>query len=183
MSKIKKPTISQTDCDLFRQSVQDAVPLNNNDRYYTTHRPTKKATPGALAIDRRANPPSMSDTEVLETVTANQPLQFAQPGVQNKTQKKLRLGQIPIDATIDLHGLTVEQSNLKLANFIQICLSNAWRCVIVIHGRGIRSPANYPVLKNHVYHWLRHNPNVIALSSAVNKDGGLGALYVLLKRQ
>ncbi|HET8706021.1 MAG TPA: Smr/MutS family protein, partial [Pseudomonadales bacterium] len=40
-----------------------------------------------------------------------------------------------------------------------------------------------PILKSSVNHWLRQLPQVLAFCSAQPKDGGLGAVYVLVKLQ
>jgi DNA-nicking Smr family endonuclease len=58
------------------------------------------------------------------------------------------------------------------------------RCVKIIHGRGLRSPLG-PVLKTAVIKWLsgRYRKSIIAYVTARQCDGGLGALYVLLRKK
>ncbi len=51
---------------------------------------------------------------------------------------------------------------------------------IDLHGKG--SARSQPILKNHVVAWLKQCSQVSALHSAQAKDGGAGALYVLLRR-
>jgi DNA-nicking Smr family endonuclease len=66
--------------------------------------------------------------------------------------------------------------------FLRNALKTSRRCVKIIHGRGLRSPKG-PVLKEALIKWLslRHRKNVIAFVTARQCDGGLGALYVLLR--
>ncbi len=61
-------------------------------------------------------------------------------------------------------------------------LRDRLQCVRVIHGKGLRSGARGPVLKLSVNRWLRQWDDVLAFVSAPARDGGTGALYVLLRR-
>jgi DNA-nicking Smr family endonuclease len=59
------------------------------------------------------------------------------------------------------------------------------RCVLVIHGRGRHSETE-PILKEALLDWLAEPPVgslVLAFSSALGRDGGVGATYVLLRRE
>jgi DNA-nicking Smr family endonuclease len=50
-----------------------------------------------------------------------------------------------------------------------------------VHGKGYRSLDNQPVLKNNLNLWLRQHRDVQAFCSASPKDGGAGAVLVLLR--
>ena len=56
------------------------------------------------------------------------------------------------------------------------------RCLLVIHGKGYYSSSGEPILKNLLKNWLPLQPDVIAFHSAKPKDGGTGAIYLLIKR-
>jgi DNA-nicking Smr family endonuclease len=59
------------------------------------------------------------------------------------------------------------------------------RCVLVVHGRGLHSKDQLPVLKDALRNWLasaRFGRHVLAFASARQVDGGAGAIYVLLRR-
>ncbi len=59
------------------------------------------------------------------------------------------------------------------------------RCLLVIHGRG-RNSEDGPVLKDRLFEWLAEapvGPQVMAFCSATGGDGGVGATYVLLRRE
>ena len=56
----------------------------------------------------------------------------------------------------------------------------------IIHGRGINSPADSATLKESLQRLLstrRMSRYVVAYASAPSRDGGVGAVYVLLSRQ
>ncbi|WP_425411963.1 Smr/MutS family protein [Methylomicrobium agile] len=59
----------------------------------------------------------------------------------------MRKGQFGLDAEIDLHGLTSEEAKRQLLIFLQRAVIDGCRCVLIIHGKGYRSPDNLPVLK------------------------------------
>jgi len=66
--------------------------------------------------------------------------------------------------------------------FFREAFTQGWRCVKIIHGRGLRSVKG-PVLKDAVIRRLlgRWRKQVIGFVSARQCDGGLGALYVMLR--
>ncbi len=181
MSKKESPKVSKEDSELFRDSVADAKPLNVAKRHTHQVKPkikTERTKPGSSGSQHTP----FVQSDYVPQVGANEILKYAVAGVQPKPLKKLRQGRYDIDKIIDLHGLTVAQSGIKLEQSIKTCLANANRCILLVHGRGSRSAENYPVLKSHVNDWLRHCESVLAFVSALPKDGGPGAMYVLLKQ-
>lgn len=109
--------------------------------------------------------------------------EFQRGGLQHSVMRKLRRGQIAPHDEIDLHGLTVDAARKHLARFLEHARSDRLTCVRVIHGKGLRSPRSTAVLKPRVRHWLRHDDRVLAYVPAQRRDGGSGALYVLLRRR
>jgi len=95
--------------------------------------------------------------------------------------EKLRLGNNPIEHTLDLHGMTVDHARNALLRFLGECEAAGIRHVIIVHGKGFRSK-DKPVIKSMVNRWLRATKTVLAFHSAQPKDGGTGAVYVLLKK-
>ena len=116
-------------------------------------------------------------------VTAEELLEFRRPGVSDRAFRKLRGGRVDIEAELDLHGLTLSQARQALRHFIDRCLQGRLRCVRIIHGRGLGSGSQGPVLKADVNHQLRHCEPVLAFVSAPAWDGGSGAVYVVLRRR
>jgi len=78
--------------------------------------------------------------------------------------------------------MTVDAARDYLLKFLSECEADGSRCIIIVHGKGYSSPAKKPVIKPMVNRWLRATPTVLAFFSALPKDGGTGAVYVLLKR-
>lgn len=106
---------------------------------------------------------------------------FKQEGLQNKRIKQLTCGAIRQSDYLDLHQMTVEQARLAVLNFLLQSRKQGYICVRIIHGKG-RLNQSKAKLKNYVNYWLMQIPWVLAFSSAQPRDGGAGALYVLLRR-
>jgi DNA-nicking Smr family endonuclease len=99
--------------------------------------------------------------------------------------RRLHRGDFSVQAHLDLHGLTVEEAWEAFDTFMKDAVLNGRFAVLIIHGRGLSSPAD-PVLKTKVAHWLTSGPWrkwVIAFTSARLCDGGSGASYVLLRHR
>ncbi len=96
--------------------------------------------------------------------------------------RKLHRGFFSVQDCLDLHGFFIDEAEAATELFLKEALGKGLRCLKIIHGRGLRSPDG-PVLKSALIGWLtyRYRKNVIAFASARQCDGGLGALYVLLK--
>lgn len=94
----------------------------------------------------------------------------------------LHRGRYSVQDVLDLHGTVIEEAEKKVEAFLRHAFRRRFRCVKIIHGRGLRSPKG-PKLKKAVIQWLsgRHRKKTIAFVTARQCDGGLGALYVLLR--
>jgi DNA-nicking Smr family endonuclease len=97
----------------------------------------------------------------------------------------LHRGRFSVQSHIDLHGLNVYAAREAFDAFMRESLSHGKRMVLIVHGRGLSSPAD-PVLKSKVCRWLTRGTWrkwVMAFSSARACDGGAGATYVLLRQR
>ena len=106
-------------------------------------------------------------------------------GIDNSTIKKLKTGKYKIDKTIDFHGKTLDEAFDILIKEINIAYNKGLRCLLVITGKGLRSPENSKTIKNEINNWLNHHliaDKIITYTDAIQKDGGTGAVYILLKR-
>jgi DNA-nicking Smr family endonuclease len=94
----------------------------------------------------------------------------------------LHEGRFSVKDCLDLHGLSVEESEEEVEAFFKEALGKKYQCVKIIHGRGLRSPRG-PVLKETLVKRLsgKYRKYVVAFVTARQCDGGLGALYILLK--
>lgn len=166
--------------DVFRKAVTDVTPLPPSDRVEPP-RPTVPAWPAQrLADEQQVLADSLSDYEP-EDLETGEELLFARPGVTAAALRKLKRGHWVIQAQLDLHGLTREVARLELAGFLARCRQAGFRCVRIIHGKGLRSPNKEPVLKGKVRSWLMQRDEVLAFCQAPNVEGGGGAALVLLK--
>jgi DNA-nicking Smr family endonuclease len=113
-------------------------------------------------------------------------LEGARIGLDPRLVTRLRRGDFSMQAHIDLHGMTQPDAKAALTKFILDSVRKGHRAVLVIHGRGLRSPGGRPVLKHATAHWLSHGAiggYVLAFTTARTYDGGAGALWVLLRRE
>jgi DNA-nicking Smr family endonuclease len=108
-------------------------------------------------------------------------LSYNSSGIQNRVMKQLRAGKYPVEHLLDLHGFTVDQARNALIAFLEECRQAQLKSVLIVHGKGFRSK-NKPVIKSMVNRWLRATDQVLAFHSALPRDGGSGAVYVLLRK-
>ncbi|OHD77084.1 MAG: hypothetical protein A3J97_09675 [Spirochaetes bacterium RIFOXYC1_FULL_54_7] len=94
---------------------------------------------------------------------------------------KRDLVRLPIDGTIDLHGMTVPDAIASLELFFFRAEASAWRKVLIVHGKGIHSKDG-PILMDTVRRWLERRPSAGRSGPADAELGGGGATWVLLKR-
>ena len=106
---------------------------------------------------------------------------FAVPGVQLKLIKRMQSGHLGWDAGLDLHGFTVDQARNELHFFVRDCRKQGLKSILIVHGKSYTDPNKPALLKTYVSEWLQQTDGVLAFCSAQPKDGGTGALYVLLK--
>lgn len=169
------------DTELFREIVgkvrrvpQDRVP---------PRRRAPKPIPTQTLRDQQAVMESLlSDDYEPSEIETGEELLHIRPGLQHSVIRKLRRGLYAIEAELDLHGCTVAQARERLIVFLRSSRADGKRCVRIIHGKGKSSEGKMPVLKGKVNAWLRQKDEVLAFCSAQRRDGGTGAVYVLLKR-
>ena len=104
-------------------------------------------------------------------------------GVDGGQVRRMRHGELPVDATIDLHGMRVDEAKEAVGAFVRDRRAKGDRVVVIVHGRGLNSPARQPVLRGEVAAWLSDGPtakHVSAFLTAPPEHGGEGAMSVLL---
>ena len=106
---------------------------------------------------------------------------FKRGGVQTSVMRKLRRGQFPVTAELDLHGLTASAALDELSYFLSHSQRPRTTCVRIVHGKGLSSPGFKAVLRPRVQHWLREDDRVLAFVPAGRESGGSGATCVLLR--
>jgi DNA-nicking Smr family endonuclease len=177
-----KDKLDDADKALFRQAVADARPLPQDK--IKPARPRRAPIPLSRLRDEQAVlRESLSDPVDLEDIQTGEEMIYSREGIQTALLRKLRRGQIRIDAELDLHRLTRDKARTAITQFLAASVTNGKRCIRIIHGKGLGSFNKQPVLKGLVNHWLQQHNAVLAFCSARPNDGGTGALYVLLRKQ
>ena len=178
----KKHELSDLDKAAFLDAMKGVKRLNHAQKHTAASPllPTKRRQNPA-AENNQADLFQFSDYETRESVSFDALIEFFRSGIQHKMIRKMRTGEYHIEAKLDLHGMIVVDARDALARFIMDCQRRKLRQVLIIHGKG---RANHdPILKNKLNHWLRQTEDVLAFCSAKSKEGGTGALYVLLKQK
>jgi len=106
-------------------------------------------------------------------------------GVDRRLLRRLGGGDYPVDAELDLHGLTRTAAEAALERAIKRARADGQRCLLVIHGRGLNSGEEGPVLKGAMVEALAGGTLgrlVLAFTSAPPPLGGPGATLVLLRK-
>ncbi len=129
----------------------------------------------------------------------SQPYSTHHESLKNKDSnwaKKLNQGKAAVDLKIDLHGLTCAQAHDRLFHSLERAQKKGNRVVLVVTGKGnIKNDYgesreadienNRGVLRREVPMWLSGGTMchlIVSFQEATLKDGGSGALYVVLKR-
>lgn len=105
--------------------------------------------------------------------------------VNDKRMADLRAGRIPPDERLDMHGLRADDARAVLGDRVRAAAERGARCLLVIHGRGAHSGGAgvLPQLAADELMGGRAAAHVLAFCRAQPRDGGAGALYVLLRRR
>ncbi len=98
--------------------------------------------------------------------------------------RRLHEGHFSVQDYLDLHGSTIMEAEGEVDHFLNDSLKRGLRCIKIIHGRGLRSTKG-PVLKDALMKWLseRYRKHIIAFATARQCDGGLGAVYILIRKR
>ena len=164
-----------SDADAFARAMaeENVVPFPSDARSRVRTKPPVILPPIAnLAAGRHATsgPDLESDAD------------FAADGVDRREIKKLKRGEYAAAAQRDLHGMTAVAASASVKQFLESSRHARYRCICIVHGRGLRSPGGRAVLKARVRAELRAHPAVLAYADAPRDAGGAGAVYVLLRR-
>lgn len=108
----------------------------------------------------------------------------ARASVSAKIFQKLKKGEIPYHAVLDLHGLKEQDAYLALSHFIQVSVKQGLKCVLVVHGKGRQQDAqSMGLIKTRTPEWLEQQAYVLAYHTTQPRHGGSGAVYVLLRKE
>lgn len=189
----ERPDIRETRQDdkaYFLTALSDVTPLDaSKRRVLKSHQPNAKP----------AHAPPDDRKEVLDHLQrlvegsidmdisfSDEYIEGSVKGFDRKLMKRLKMGQVPVQGYIDLHGLTKEEAERAVRDFLIRSKRVGRRCVLIVHGRGLNSPDSFPVIKEGLPRWLSRGPTrkiVLAFATARPYDGGPGAIYVLLRKR
>ncbi|MBM97254.1 MAG: DNA endonuclease SmrA [Oceanospirillaceae bacterium] len=136
----------------------------------------------AAVTEVQTRDPNYLHTTDVKRIGPHDVVGFKRPGIQDGVFRKLRLGKYEIEARLDLHRRTVEESRSQVFRFITDCLEHDIRSVLILPGKGDRSEGDPAVIKSYLVHWLEQLDDVQAYHTAQPHHGGAGAFYVLLRK-
>jgi len=162
----RRRSTSEEERILFEAAFKDSVPLAKPG-----------STPRKTAKSKAAQSPSRT------------------AGLDGRTAERLRRGAIEPQGRLDLHGLTENSAHRALVTFIAGAAARGLRLVIVVTGKGAKTPApdepfdlarlGRGVLRTMTPRWLAQPELarfVADVRSAHRSHGGAGALYVYLRK-
>lgn len=176
MGRRRTPTADEL--TLWARAMAETTPLPGREP------PAAPAAPSNGGTEQAALPPARRRaSRAAAPGAAPLPLDPSRPvDLDRRSWLRLKRGRQPIDASLDLHGLTQEEAHRRLTRFVADAQRRGHRCVLVITGRGV---VRGGVLRRMVPRWLGEAPTrgrVLTYSPARVQHGGEGALYVLLRR-
>lgn len=115
-------------------------------------------------------------------IDGTEALAYLRDGASPKLLRQLKRGQYAVQAELDLHLMRQYEAQQALSHFLAEARALGCLSVRIIHGKG-RSSDRGPVLKALCDRWLRQRADVIAFCSAAPREGGTGAVLVLLARR
>ncbi len=181
--------LSATDRALFRQAMRTVQPLQTQARYTP---PPSVLIPSSEQIKQRRERAESHHHDYLNTQLSddydawvpNEPIdEYLNPICGTDVLRNLKRGQWPIEASIDLHGATLERARERLQSFLQYCLAEQYRCIRIVHGKGYGSANQEPILLYQIRRWLTQLSSVLAFCHCPPKEGGQGAVKVLLRKK
>ncbi len=163
----------QDEDELFRRAMDGVVPLPggaSGKRARGRGADSDRPATGSEGVGQRADPEGTGPTG-------------ARAAPRRGLMRKLRRGGFRVEEDLDLHGLNRIEARRELDLFLRECVARGLRCVRIVHGRGWNSPNRESVLRTKATEWLAESKLVQAFAPALPRDGGPGALYVLLRRE
>lgn len=182
----KRRPSAADDGALFLLAMEDVVPVAHGPELAEPVRPNpfiQRVDEDAETLARLAE--LVATGEGLDLADTDEYVEGLARGVDPSLLAGLRRGDYSVQAHLDLHGLGADTAKDELERFLVESRRRGRRCVLVIHGRGLHSKDQIPVIKERMGAWLsrgRLSRMVLAFATARPTDGGAGALYVLLRR-
>ena len=176
--------VSAHDLALFRQAVKTVERIKPANKLVLQPQPaasTHELRQRRLRASGQDTQPSTTLSHQFAPAGLDQDdSRFLKQGVGPDVLRELQRGKWSPAATLDLHGSTQDQAWERLSAFLKSCVTHQIRCVRIVHGKGYGSRDGNAVLKQTVRRWLAQWPEVQAYAECAERDGGAGAVHVLL---
>ncbi len=185
---MKKRDLSGEERALWSLVTRDVKPAKKKRRVRTADTPPKKREAASLV------PPGASGRLPSQSGDGKKP-----PAPRRRTpppafgagdpaaDRRAAKGSIPIERTLDLHGLSEAGAHARVTRFILAAQADGVRLVLVITGKGAaRGGEGRGVIRRRFVDWVEAAPlraAIARVAQAKPKDGGEGAFYVFLKRK
>jgi DNA-nicking Smr family endonuclease len=173
---------SSDDARLFRESIGGVRPLRHSDA----------PAPRKPRLPPRAAQAELDEARVREellvhaidpaAIEVGDEIHYLKQGQPQRILKQLRRGHFSVRAELDLHEMTLRVAREAVRDFLDDAIASGEYCVRIVHGKGLRSRADGPVLKRMTATLLARRKDVLAYASARPAQGGTGAVIVLLAR-
>ena len=184
----KSPDTEEEDSLLFKRAMSDVTPISSRG-------PDRVESPPPPLPSSRANSEQSEVIAALSDLVAGKGefslkdtpeyMEGIAPGIDPRLAWRLHNGDYSVQRHLDLHGFTVEEAHKAVLSLFDEAVRSGYRCLLLVHGRGLNSPDGRAVLKEQVKLWLsrgRLARHVLAFATARPCDGGSGAVYVLLRK-
>ncbi len=167
-----------TENNTFLTAVKDVIPLSGKSRI-TYCRPTKWTRTDITSLTTNKKPIKFN------IVKKEEQLEGHIEGFDKKLFAQLQSGLFRPKTTLDLHGFNIQQAFYTVVKFLHTAYITGQQPALIISGRGKNSPQGIPVLKEKLYEWVTQEPLkrvILAFCTAHARDGGAGAIYILLRK-
>lgn len=159
------------------------TPLSTSGKFEHSRTKPAPSNEHSLADEARVLEDSMSVNPDHSNIQWESDEEVCKPGLQTRDYLRLKKGKIAREDEINVRGYTSAEANRILDRFLKESINSGFRCVKIVHGKGLKSPDGIPIIKLNTQKSLTLNKFVLAYCKALPGDGGSGAKYVLLKKK
>ena len=195
--------ISSSDLKLWRQILDKVEPIRKSGRTKVINQDESVVDENKIISSvvseqstikkeiRQKKVINEESSNITSNINSEKKVEFT--GIHRRLEQKMLRGQIKIDSTLDLHGMTQEEAKDAIVNFVKMAKKNNLNIVLIITGKGIskdnkddgyRNRYARGVLNQNLPNWLKLpqiRNDINGYRYANIKHGGEGAYYILLK--
>jgi DNA-nicking Smr family endonuclease len=173
-----RSAVRTTEPDIQETTAPVKMPVESPPTKPRTKSPTKLRSPPRVAAPPEVSVPKLPSLAPLD----------------RRTRQRVARGRDPIEARLDLHGMTQIQAHAALLRFLRRAQGDGAKTVLVVTGKGLATRSRggthdadheRGVLRRQVPMWLalpEFRLLVVGFDDAHAGHGGQGALYVRLRR-